>query len=621
MKQKYIFTFIIWSSICVSIKAQTVLLNDSNPVILVSAHHIHILEDSTHQLTLQKILQSDINSRFHKSSKSTAFLEDTRQTYWLRIDLKYPQSTSERWLLEILDSHIGFVEAYIKIGKEVKVIQKMGYQESFNQRIYQHKNFLYKIPLVKPHEKFSIYFKIKSDNHNAFIFKLWQDQYFMQYALREYYMLGIYYGVLVIMALYNMMLYFYVKEKFYLYYVFYVLSCVLISFSEDGLGFQFIWYSFPFINTLIDRLIHFVFLFFFTLYARNFLDFKTNLPTVYLILTYILLGYAVYFLAGFIFPIFDPGHFVYVLVVPFSLIYGAATYMYFKGIQSYNRFFLLGYSFTMIGIITVILRKNGVSSDSIIYVYSLYIGLMVEIVFFSLAQAYRLRIIKLEKEQAQEKLIKQLQENEKVITKKVIERTHEIAEKNRLIEEKNIELEAQAEMLKEQAEEITQMNQILNEENIQLQGSVKELTKARVMMQDVDFSEFTKIFADEDACYKYLADLKWTTDFKCTKCENTKYTEGQGHYARRCTKCTYNESCTVNTIFHRNHIPIQKALYMLFLVYANKGDITNVELSEILSIRRSTCGKFSNKIKERMKMLKSQPNPQNLDGWSQLILM
>ena len=139
-------------------------------------------------------------------------------------------------------------------------------------------------------------------------------------------------------------------------------------------------------------------------------------------------------------------------------------------------------------------------------------------------------------------------------------------------------------------------------------------------MQEVDFPEFSAIFPNDDACYKYLADLKWEKTFNCIKCNYDNYTEGQGHYSRRCSKCGYNESCTVNTIFHRNHIPLQKAFYLLFLVYANKGKITNVELSQILTIRENTCGKFKNKIINKMKALKNSTNPRNLDGWSELIL-
>jgi ligand-binding sensor domain-containing protein len=187
-----------------------------------------------------------------------------------------------------------------------------------------------------------------------------------------------------------------------------------------------------------------------------------------------------------------------------------------------------------------------------------------------------------------------------------------------LVKERTIELKEKNEMLEVQAEEINRMNDLLNKENEQLQVGIKELTKARVMMQEVDFNEFCKIFPNDDSCYQYLAELKWQNGYQCARCSNTKYAVGSGHYARRCTKCAYNESSTSKTIFHHSHLPIQKAFFMLFLVYANKDNITSIELSQILKMRQPSCWKFRNKILEKLKSKGDKHT--HLDNWSQLIL-
>src|SRR5690606_13382323 len=122
--------------------------------------------------------------------------------------------------------------------------------------------------------------------------------------------------------------------------------------------------------------------------------------------------------------------------------------------------------------------------------------------------------------------------------------------------------------------------QFLQAENIQLEGNVKELTKARVLMKEVDFAEFSKIFPDKDSCMKYLYELKWKKGFMCKKCSNDKFFTGKDPFSKRCTKCGYNESATAYTIFHKCKFPINKAFYMLFLIYANKEKITSPELSQ-----------------------------------------
>ncbi len=597
-----------------------VKLNPDTKEVLVSSDYLQVLEDRMGNLNIQDIISEPQASRFYRSSDVVPRIRDKRTTYWLKMEIEGAKSSNKVWMLEVLDLHINHIQVFVKVGDQITNLGDAGYYHAFNKRALSHKNFVYQLP---PEERLTYFVRIKSDGFNPFLFKLRSTNFFISYSLSEYYILGVYYGVMLIMAIYNMMLFMYIRNKMYLYYVTYVLSCVLISFSEDGLGFQFLWSGYPGFNIFVENFTNCLFLIFFTIYAKTFLNFKVYLPKLNKTLNYLLVVISLVFIisAFSLLPFYTSNMHIYVILVPFIIIYVGAIKIYKQKEKSFTRFFLLGYSFTMIGIIIIVIRINGLVVDQILFVYSLNIGLLIEVVFFSLALAYRLRVIKNEKEIAQAEMIHQLQENEKIITQKVIERTEEIARQKAIIESKNAELTDANQTLQEQSEEIRRMNELLDHENQELKGSVKELTKARVLMKDVDFSEFSKIFPDDDSCYAYLAQLKWPSeDFTCIKCGNDKYAIGQGHHARRCSKCGYNESCTVNTIFHRSHIPIQKAFFMLFLVYANNENITSAELSNILSLRQSTCWKFSKKILEKIKNMKSTNEQDQVDGWTRLIV-
>lgn len=593
-------------------------LNKETEEVLVSSNYFQILEDSTGHLSIEDISSEAYARHFYSSKDLMPRIKDKRKTYWLKLEVEGAKSSNKTWMLEVLDLHINHIQVYAKTQNKFKTWGKTGYYHAFKNRAVSHKNFVYQVPAKN---KIVYFIRIKSEGFNPFLFKLRSNNFFISYSLSEYYILGLYYGIMLIMALYNIMLYMYVRSKMYLYYVTYVLSCVLISFSEDGLGFQFLWSSHPIFNMFIDNFANCLFLIFFSVYAKTFLNFKAYFPKLDKTLNYLLIIISILFIISPLLPLHTSNMHLYVVLLPFVIIYLGAIQTYLKKEKSFTRFFLLGYSFTMIGIFSAVLRTTGLALDNILYVYSLNIGLLIEVVFFSLALAYRLRVIKNEKERAQEKMIFQLQENEKIITQKVIERTQEIARQKTIIENKNAALTSTNQILKQQSDEIKRMNALLNIKNQELQSNVKELTKARVLMKEVDFSEFSEIFPNDDACYKYLAKLKWSeNDFTCIKCGNEKYAMGKGHYARRCSKCSYNESCTVNTIFHRSHIPIQKAFYMLFLVYANNENITSAELSKILAMRQGTCWKFSKKISEKIKKVKASPEQDNLDGWTRLIM-
>ena len=59
---------------------------------------------------------------------------------------------------------------------------------------------------------------------------------------------------------------------------------------------------------------------------------------------------------------------------------------------------------------------------------------------------------------------------------------------------------------------------------------------------------------------------------------------------------------------------------MVFLVYANKGKVTSLELSQLLKLRQSTCWTFSKKIVAAMKDKKKNAKDSDAHGWSYIII-
>src|SRR5690606_9944715 len=140
--------------------------------------------------------------------------------------------------------------------------------------------------------------------------------------------------------------------------------------------------------------------------------------------------------------------------------------------------------------------------------------------------------------------------------------------------------------------------------------------QARIMLKDVKFDEFSNIFPNENACLKYLADLKWKDRYQCKKCSNTNFGKSKSLFGKRCTRCNYDESPTNDTLFHPLRFPITKAFYMVYLVSIRDKDITADELSKILSLRRETCWSFKRKIMLARKNAKRLGKSEEGDGWA-----
>jgi hypothetical protein len=74
------------------------------------------------------------------------------------------------------------------------------------------------------------------------------------------------------------------------------------------------------------------------------------------------------------------------------------------------------------------------------------------------------------------------------------------------------------------------------------------------------------------------------------------------------------------TIFHNNRIPINKAFYLVYLMYTSKGTISSHQLSEKLDIRQSTCWSYAIRVKKAMNERKKESKKGAPQGWSRLVI-
>lgn len=611
MEKRIVVVLLLWLTVGYASALDILRVGEKNEDTTLVGVNLEVLEDPSNTLSVQEVASSSYDSHFKQHiAKKNDYIVHVNSTYWLRFTIQNVNPLGGHYIFENLDLHIDEFEFFRPDpqhpGKFITV--KSGYFLPFDAREYPHKNFVFDIAAGGEPQTF--YVKVKSHSHNPFIFKIKSTTSFAHYALNEYYLLGMFYGILAIMAVYNLLMYFSLKDRVYLYYVFYVLCSCIIALGEDGTGFQYLWPNYPLMNKYISSFAPLLLMLSFALYSRSFLELKKVIPYMDTVVNVVVAIYVVLFILNIFIPGFTLDFPLYIF--PFIVIYIASVLCLKKGLRQ-ARYYIVGYSFLLFSIVLMILRITGLfHEDWIVMVYSFNIGLVFEIVILSFALGDRIKIIRRENERAQSRIIEQLKENEKLKDQINSELEELVKERTKEIEEKSKELEVAY-------EEIQRMNELLDADNKELKTNVNELTKARVLAKELGFDEFSQIFPDKDSCLKYLEDLKWAKGYSCKKCGNTKWCKGKGDYFRRCTKCRYDESPTAYTIFHKLKFPVTKAFYMLFLVYANKGKITSIELSQILQLRQSTCWNFSRKITDMMKS-KKKAGEHEPEGWGSLVL-
>ena len=585
---------------------------------------IEQLEDPAGKLTLNDVL-THYNSSFKPSLRSTPQNDNRKSVYWYRIKLTWSAALNKRFLLEFYDQSIDDIKAFIPIAKDKYKVIEMGDAQKFDNRSFRHKNFEIELDKIPDGESI-FYFRIQSEDGALVVIVLRSIHRFIAYALNEYLGFGIFYGMILIFSLYNLIMFLYVQQKQYLYYVIYILSVGLYETCIDGIAYQYLWPGSPAWNQVAYAVALCCMSVFALLFTQKLLHVKTKAPVLNkLINALILLRITAFFLIYFL----DRELFQYksIEVIPLTLAFYSGIYIYRKGYRP-ARFLVLGYSFLFFGFTLKFLIALGVNwlNFNVVAYYALTICFIIEMAFFSLSVGDQVHLLKKKKEKAQRATIRQMRANEKLkdsinkeLETKVEERTREVFEKSAIIEQQYLQLRDTNELLKSQSEEISRMNALLKNDNQVLRVDIEKVTRARIMSTDVDFTEFSKIYPDKESCFEFLAQLKWSKGYACKKCGSSNYTSGHSSYSRRCSKCGYEESVMMNTIFQNTRIPINKSFYMIFLIYTSKGKISSHKLSEILEIRQNTCLAYSGKIKKLMDERKKELKNAGEMGWSKLV--
>lgn len=603
-----------------------VAVNDTVAQHIFNFNEIEVLRDKTNKLSFDQVRSGIISKRFVASSKSTPQTEDINATYWFRIRIKHDSKAEKRFILEFFDQTIDHVTAYIPHRGSKYKVTEFGDTFDFTNRELNHKNFELKVPNDND-EVLTYYFRFKSSQIADVIVVLRTVDWFISYALDEYFYFGIFYGMILVFSFYNLIMYIAMRQRQYLYYVLYNLSVGFFEMSTDGIAYQYLWSFSPQWNQLAYAFALYATSIFALLFTRELLFVRAKAPKLNQLIIAIIMARTIVFVYSLL---FDQTllTFKFIEFVPLSVAFGTGIYIYRSGYKP-ARFFVLGYSFLFTGFVIKLLIMLGVSTLNfgVFSYYCLSFCFILEMVFLSFAIADKVRILKHKKEKVQRQMIRQMAENVKLkdalnhqLESKVEERTKEVFHKSLIIEAKNAELLIANDRLKQQAEEISRMNILLEQDNHELQINVEKVTRDRVMSADVDFEEFSKIYPDRESCNLFLADLKWKDGYHCRKCKNTHYYNGHIPYSRRCSKCGYEESVTTYTIFHNTRIPINKAFYMTFLIYSTKGKISSHKLAEILNIRQNTCWTYGSKIKLLMEEKKTVLKKANKNGWSKLVL-
>ncbi len=599
--------------------AQSVVtVSDQSDESIYTLNDLEYYIDSTNALTLDDVKASAFHHKFkrHSDYQNTDFNYNT--SYWLRFPIKLNTKSKKKWLIEFYDQTIDYLEIHIPNNAGTFTSVFTGDEQNFDKRLILHKNFEATIDMFSD-STVVCYFKVKSHEFADIRIAFRSVNRFVYYALNEYMLYGMFYGMILIISLYNFLVYLAIKEIKNVYYIFYILSVALYAASLDGIGFQYLWPGLPQLNSYANGFALYSLIIWALLFTRKFLSTKANVPELDKALIGMVIARTILF---FVSLFFFPSFLTYrnIEIIPLSLIFYTAILVWIGNYKP-ARFFVIAYGILFLGFFLRTLVHFNLLPFTILSHYSLHISFGVEMLFLTFALGDRIRILKDNRDRALRRIIHQHEVNMQLkdtvnreLEQKVLARTLELNQKNQ-------ELEAINERLQKQSTEINQINSILDLDNWKLKNSIKEVLNERILEKTMDYVQFKTLYQDDLACYRFLDGMKWEQGYACKKCGNDKSFDGVQKFAKRCTRCGYNESITSYTIFHGVKFPIQKAFYLAYLVVSGRSDLTLESLSVQLDLRMNTIWAFKHKVQDRIQDLQKAGFRPSSSRWHEVILL
>lgn len=593
MIRSFALVLLLASPLLFQTERERIFIDDSAKAVELFLHDMPIHIDSAGVLEFEDIVGDQKKFSIHPSYKPKDYCVSC--TYWVKVPLLVARNLEKEWMLEFYDQTIDEITAYFPTSNGDYRVEQVGDAYDFKQKAFVHKNFEWIIDSEIIGQQ-NLYFKVRSHSYADIRIAIRTVNEFIGYALSEYFLYGIFYGMIFVISVYNILMFVAIREQKYLFYTFYILSVGIYAMCIDGTAFQYLWPGWPEWNQYAYGTALFSLIFWSLLFSRRFLNTATKAPKLDRLLKAVIIIRSALFVYTLLFR-HEWFEYRNIEILPLTLIFYTSIYVWKEGFKP-ARFFVLAYGILFLGFLLKALLYLSVIPFVTLSYYSLHICFILEMLFLTFALSDRVRILKSNRDRAMKRIIKQHQENAELKDKVNRELEEKIKERTKQIEQKNLELAEANLRLIEQKKEVNKINSKLDLDNWKLKNNVKEILQDRLINKNLTLDQFVKIFPDQATCYLFLEKLKWGNGYHCTRCSNNKYQEGRVKFHRRCSKCGYSESVTSNTIFHGIKFPIEKAFFILYITNNRQNKYTLDQLAEMLDMRRNTVWNFKKKIEK-----------------------
>jgi len=392
----------------------------------IGQHVLHF-EDKSRKLTIEEIKSPEYTAKFAPDNQNTLNFGVSDSAHWLYFPVKNDGAKDASWFLQLEETRTNEAELYEERNGGVYRSHFGGNQLPVGMRDVKDRKIVFS--LSSPPGVSGVFVRVISPGKmltNIFM-TAWGSKNYTDKNTPENLMLGLFYGSMLALLLYNFFVFLALRDMSYLWYLLYLACATMTYLGENGLGSSLFWGNSKYLGGETAIIFyHFTFLFMF-LFARYFLNTPRHLPVYDVVLKWgaVLAGcFGVIAVTDVSFTF--NWTYAYFASFPFPIIiYYAGIASWRKGVRQ-ARFYVAAWSLFLLSLPFFLLKDLGVLPYSFATAYSVQIGTFLEAVIISLALADKINIMRDEKEKAEAETMIVLQKSRDELETKVTERTTEL---------------------------------------------------------------------------------------------------------------------------------------------------------------------------------------------------
>lgn len=358
-----------------------------NIEVIVSSYHV----DHSGQWTVEDAYKN--KNTFSPINNKNASLGFSGGAVWIYVKVHNKTKLDSSNMIEFPYPLHDYITMYEYINGKFKERTPTGDLTDFDTREVLTNDFVFPY-LLKANETKELFFKINSHSSLNIGMHFHSIDKYYSGASTNGVLLGLYYGAIIIMLIYNFMLFRIIKEQVYLDYVTFHLTYFFLHLGLNGLAFEYLYPNLPMLNLYFIPILFPLANYYSIKFSMSFLGLAKYEYKIAWYLKSLMYSFLVLTVLGLFVPyaFIIKVNTVLSMFSAFSLLF-IGIYVYKKVKTTSSQVYVIAWSFLLVGAIVGELQNLGFITMNMLTYYGAQLGAFIELSLLSLALAYRYNLI------------------------------------------------------------------------------------------------------------------------------------------------------------------------------------------------------------------------------------